>query len=85
MLSKPFHEEINRAKRPCGPHKTASWAKCGPRATGWAALYLVPNNNQTAVISKASRAKVDTEGYFDDHQLPIIAQVTFTQNLEIGG
>ena len=36
MLSKPFHEEINRAKRPRGPHKTAS------RATGWAALiYLV--------------------------------------------
>ena len=31
MLSKPFHEEINRAKRPCGPHKTASRAKCGPR------------------------------------------------------
>ena len=26
MLSKPFHEEINRSKRPCGPHKTASWA-----------------------------------------------------------
>ena len=21
---KPFHEEINRGKRPCGPHKTAS-------------------------------------------------------------
>ena len=39
MLSKPFHEEINRTKRPCGPHKTASWAKCGPRATGLAALY----------------------------------------------
>ena len=38
MQSKPFHEEINRAKRPYGPHKTASWAKCGPRATGWAAL-----------------------------------------------
>ena len=38
MLSKPFHEKINRAKRPCGPHKTASRAKCGPRATGWAAL-----------------------------------------------
>ena len=46
--------------------------------------YLVHNNNQTAVISKASRAYVDTEGYSDDHQLPIIAQVTFTQNLEIG-
>ena len=38
MLSKPIHEEINCAKRPCGPHKTASRAKCGPRATGWAAL-----------------------------------------------
>ena len=38
MLSKPFHEKINRAKRPCGPYKTASRAKCGPRGTGWAAL-----------------------------------------------
>ena len=38
MLSKPFHEEINRAKRSCGPQKTASRAKCGPWATGWAAL-----------------------------------------------
>ena len=38
MLSKPFNEEINRAKRPCGPHKTASRAKRGPRTTGWAAL-----------------------------------------------
>ena len=47
--------------------------------------HLVLNNNQTAVISKASRAQVDTEGYSDDHQLPIVAQVTFTQNLEIGG
>ena len=35
MLSKPFHEEINRAKRPRGPHKTAS------RATCWAALMYV--------------------------------------------
>ena len=35
---KPFHEEIKRAKRPHGPHKIASLAKCGPRATGWAAL-----------------------------------------------
>ena len=32
MLSKPFHEEINRSKRPCGPRKTAS------RATNWTAL-----------------------------------------------
>ena len=31
---KPFHEEIKRAKRPRGPNV----AKCGPRATGWAAL-----------------------------------------------
>ena len=38
MLSKPFHEKINRAKRPCRPHKTDSRAKCGPRAMGWAAL-----------------------------------------------
>ena len=38
MLSKPFHEKINRTKRPCRPHKTASRAKCGPQATGWAAL-----------------------------------------------
>ena len=35
---KPFQEKINRAKRPSGPHKIASWAKCGPWATGWAAL-----------------------------------------------
>ena len=35
---KPFHEEIKGAKRPRGPHKIASRAKCGPRATGWAAL-----------------------------------------------
>ena len=35
---KPFHEEIKRSKRPRGPHKKASRAKCGPRATGWAAL-----------------------------------------------
>ena len=35
---KPFQEEIKRTKRPCGPHKIASRAKCGPRATGWAAL-----------------------------------------------
>ena len=32
MLRKPFHAEINRAKRPCGPHETASRAKCSPRA-----------------------------------------------------
>ena len=35
---KPFHDEIKRAERPRGPHKIASRAKCGPRATGWAAL-----------------------------------------------
>ena len=35
---KPFHEEIKRAKRPRGPHKIASRAKSGPRATGWTAL-----------------------------------------------
>ena len=35
---KPFHEEIKRAKRPLGPHKIASRAKCGSRATSWAAL-----------------------------------------------
>ena len=35
---KPFHEEIKRAKRPRWPHKIALRAKCGPRATGWAAL-----------------------------------------------
>ena len=35
---KPFYEEIKCAKRPYGPHKIASRAKCGPRATGWAAL-----------------------------------------------
>ena len=35
---KPFHEEIKRAKRPRWPRKKASRAKCGPRATGWAAL-----------------------------------------------
>ena len=35
---KPFHKEINRVKRPRGPHKIASRAKCGPRATGWTAL-----------------------------------------------
>ena len=35
---KPFHEEIKRTKRPRGPHKIASRAKCGPRATSWAAL-----------------------------------------------
>ena len=35
---KSFHEEIKRAKRPRGPHKIASRAKCGPRDTGWAAL-----------------------------------------------
>ena len=35
---KPFHEEIKREKRPRRPHKIASGAKCGPRATGWAAL-----------------------------------------------
>ena len=35
---KPFHEVIKRAKRPLGPHKIASRAKCGPRATSWAAL-----------------------------------------------
>ena len=32
--SKPFHEEINLAKRLCGPHKTALRAK-------WAALVLI--------------------------------------------
>ena len=35
---KLFHEKIKRAKRPHGPHKIASRARCGPRATGWAAL-----------------------------------------------
>ena len=35
---KPFHEEIMRAKRPRVSHKIASRAKCGLRATGWAAL-----------------------------------------------
>ena len=35
---KPFQEEIKRTKRPRGPHKIASRAKSGPRATGWAAL-----------------------------------------------
>ena len=35
---KPFHEKIKRSKRPRGPHKIASRAKRGPRATGWAAL-----------------------------------------------
>ena len=35
---KPFHEEINHAKRPRGPHKIASRVKSGPRATGWTAL-----------------------------------------------
>ena len=35
---KPFHEKIKRAKRPRRPHKIASRATCGPRATGWAAL-----------------------------------------------
>ena len=40
---KPFLEEIKRTKRPRGPHKIASRAKSGPRATGWAALeYVVP-------------------------------------------
>ena len=34
----PFHEKIKRAKRPRGPHKIASRAKCGPQATVWAAL-----------------------------------------------
>ena len=35
---KPFHEKIKRAKKPRGPHKIALQAKCGPRATDWAAL-----------------------------------------------
>ena len=35
---KPFHEEIKRAKRPRGPHKIASRAKSGRRATGRTAL-----------------------------------------------
>ena len=35
---KPFHEEIKRSKKSRGPHKIASRAKCGPRATSWAAL-----------------------------------------------
>ena len=35
---KPFYEEIKGAKRPRGPHKIVSRAKCGPLATGWAAL-----------------------------------------------
>ena len=38
MLSNPFQEEINREKDLAGHNKTASRAKCGPRATGWAAL-----------------------------------------------
>ena len=35
---KSFHEEIKGAKRPLGPRKIALRAKCGLRATGWAAL-----------------------------------------------
>ena len=35
---KPFQEEIKHAKRPREPHKIASRAKSGPRATGWTAL-----------------------------------------------
>ena len=35
---KPFHEEIKRAKDLAGHTKKASRAKCGPRASGWAAL-----------------------------------------------
>ena len=35
---KSFLKEINRAKRPRGPHKIASRAKCGPLATGLAAV-----------------------------------------------
>ena len=35
---KPFHEEIKHEKRPRGPHKIASRAKCGQQATSWAAL-----------------------------------------------
>ena len=35
---KPFHEKLKRAKKPRGPHKIALRAKCGPRATSWAAL-----------------------------------------------
>ena len=38
MLTKLFPEEINHVQRPCGPHKTASRAKCGLWTTGWAAL-----------------------------------------------
>ena len=57
MLSKPFHEEINRSKRPCGPHKTASRAKCGPRATGWAAL-LYGNQKYIAYCITLSSLKM---------------------------
>ena len=53
MLRKPFHEEINHAKRPCRPHKTAS------RATGWAALHYSTNDNVTPV-KRIREQKVST-------------------------
>ena len=40
-----------------------------PRLHLW---YLVTSNNQTAVISKASRASVGTEGYSDDTSAPVM-------------
>ena len=36
MPSKPFHEEISRAKRPREPHETASRKTICLKTTGWA-------------------------------------------------
>ena len=58
---KPFHEEIKRAKRPRGPHKKASLAKCGPRATGWAALEYSLSEAQVLIGMGISEYLADSE------------------------
>ena len=69
---KPFQEEIKRTKSPRGPHKIASRAKSGPRATGWAALEYS--------LSKAHvvpRSRMDISEYLAISELFRIAKTEF--------
>ena len=52
-------------QRPRGPHETALRAKCGPRATGWAALvwplqprFILPVQSKTRVNACIAGAEV---------------------------
>ena len=65
MLSKPFHEEINRAKRPCG-HKTASRAMGlgSPALSGCDTVSSFAEIGKSSVLKKLS--SYGDELVFDD-------------------